>query len=217
MEYACISFSCNWYCLTHSMSVLDQSRMSSCVTNFPSFTLNLDSSIMETLTTFPSMLRRSVFRSTADKIEKTTSHGKSVKRSSTLTQRQAKLDHNRPLVATAGSQREAQTALLLSVIRATPNDVFYTIAKDFLVEACNKAVAFFKPLVSEGKHDAPSPGRDNDDDRSGCTICPHCQSGNTSVLQSAEFLILKSFIKLVVKLYLTLILEVTTLALKLLG
>jgi hypothetical protein len=168
-------------------------------------------------------LRRSVFRT-----EKNEKPQKSVKRTTATVapvQRHAatkQTDHHRAAYTSApapGSQREAQTALLLSVIRATPNDVFYTIAKDFLMDACNKAVAFFKPMLAPAEA-VPSPS-DNQDDRSGCRICPHCQSGSQttspSVLQSAEFLIFKAFIKLVVKLYLTLVLEVTTVALKLLG
>lgn len=109
----------------------------------------------------------------------------------------------------APTQKEAQTALLIAVIRATPNEVFFTIAKDFVIDACSKVATFFWSAV---EFDASPTKQANVD-----TCCPRCRSRNKSFLQSTEFMILKAFIKLVVKLYLTLILEVTKVALQLLG
>ena len=146
------------------------------------------------------MLRRSVFRSSGvEGTEKT---------NSLAPERMQVFACSTPAL----SKKDAQTALLLSVIRATPNDVFISIAKDFLLDACYNVITSFKSLFSEQSNISK-----DEKTLSECFVCAHCQSRKKSILQSAEFLIVKAFIKLVIKLYLTLILDVTTVALTLLG
>lgn len=126
------------------------------------------------------------------------------------------------------SQKEAQTALLLSVIRATPNEVFYSIAKDVLKQTYVKVSMFVRTVVIDNLHRDNRRSRLRTDSQSAVDPTASCaQPSSTCVtchrsmahsrLESAEFLIMKSFVKLVIKLLLTLVLEITTVALRLLG
>lgn len=163
--------------------------------------------MMDSLSILPSLLIKSVFWS----------HENKGKLLPTIPEVEQKLKSKRKppspvstTTTTYSSQKDAQTALLLSVIRATPNEVFFSLAKDLLIDTYNQVTTFVRTVVSG---DIPSMAVKEEE-----TICLTChRSRSPSFLRSAEFLFIKAFVRMVVKLYLSLILELTTVALKLLG
>ena len=168
---------------------------------------------------------------------------------------------------TSNSQVDAQTALLLAVIRATPNEVFYGLARDILWNAYKSLttsvynvvqdnfITSRLPVVNQGIYSRRDRKRtsnnteteltsDSDVDNitendSGIDFHRRRKLGNNrnrrnkfdnryssqgqNVIQqqkpssSGDYVVVKAFLKIIIKLYLTLILEVVTLALKFLG
>jgi len=147
------------------------------------------------------------------------------------------------------SQLDAQSALLLAVIKATPNEVFYNLAKDFLWSSYQTV----KDAISKNLPNRPSfygsarkrnqdyccSSEDEydlaDDDSgffSGSSSHRHHHRHRSSrrhhnhkrshrhqqqIEKKSDYQLVRTFLKIIIKLYLTLILEVVTLALKLLG
>lgn len=168
------------------------------------------------------------------------------------------------LTVSTNSQLNAQTALLLAVLRATPNEVFYTLAKDYfwttynnvtssILNAIQENITYRLPVVNRrfgrGKEDTPSSSsledssdeEDSATDSSWSTWIPSYsirrkkdpvkhnrtyarvqlrnkrQHSPTTLQRQQEFHLLRSLIRVIIKLYLTLILEVVTIALRFLG
>lgn len=158
---------------------------------------------------------------------------------------------------TSNPQIDAQTALLLAVLRATPNEVFYGLAKDFLWSSYRSLTntvyntiqdnitshlpsvnrRFYRTRTRRSSHGSVTESDDSDSEDSGfgsdrkkrkkispssnrrMTAAKSMKSKAPSQLQpkQGDYVVLKAFIKIIIKLYLTLILEVVTLALKFLG
>jgi ATP-dependent Lon protease len=159
---------------------------------------------------------------------------------------------------TSNAQVDAQTALLLAVLRATPNEVFYGLARDFLWNSYRSITTslyntiqdnitshlssvnrrFYRNRNTRSSQSSLTETKDSESEDSGfdsdwkkrrqfassttrvnsrATTTRRSKSLQQLQSKQGDYFVLKAFLKIIVKLYLTLILEVVTLALKFLG
>ena len=185
---------------------------------------------MESLSAIPQLFRTSILRRPSDKT------AKAIREEAVTRSEPKQILHPVVNISSNTSHQEAQSALLLSVIRATPNEVFYGIAKDLVTESLHKVVTVVRKFAADASASLTSnrsfssssgissessshvTGKIPSDQT--CIMCHRCLNSsqvNASFFDSPEYLIVKSTVKMFLKLYLTLILEVVMLSLKLLG